>query len=29
VDRMQEGVLVVDNDDIIQYVNPMFCKVLG
>lgn len=29
VERMLEGVLVVDNDDVIQYVNPMFCQLLG
>jgi hypothetical protein len=29
IEQMQEGLLVVDNDDIIQFVNPMFCKILG
>lgn len=29
VERMQEGLLVVDNDDVIIYVNPMFCNLLG
>ncbi len=29
VERMLEGLLVVDNEDVIQYVNPMFCQLLG
>ncbi len=29
VERMLEGLLVVNNDDVIQYVNPMFCQLLG
>jgi PAS domain S-box-containing protein len=29
VDRMLEGLLVVDNEDVIQFANPMFSKMLG
>ncbi len=29
IERMLEGLLVVDNDDVIKYVNPMFCQLLG
>lgn len=29
VERMNEGLIVVDNDNIIKYVNPRFCKLLG
>ena len=28
VEQMQEGILVVDNDDVIQFVNPKFCEML-
>jgi|GEM_PF-6047389 len=28
VERMLEGLLVVDNEDVIKYVNPMFCQML-
>ncbi len=29
IEQMHEGLLVVDNDDVIQYVNPMFNKIFG
>ncbi|PKL85072.1 MAG: hypothetical protein CVV22_09605 [Ignavibacteriae bacterium HGW-Ignavibacteriae-1] len=29
IEQMQEGLLVVDNDDVIKFVNPMFCKIFG
>jgi PAS domain S-box-containing protein len=29
IEQMHEGLLVVDNDDVIELVNPMFCKMLG
>jgi PAS domain S-box-containing protein len=29
IEQMHEGLLVVDNDDVIKYVNPMFCRMLG
>lgn len=29
IEQMQEGLLVVDNDDVIQFVNPKFCEMLG
>ncbi|MCO5250434.1 MAG: PAS domain S-box protein [Candidatus Kapabacteria bacterium] len=29
IEQMQEGLLVVDNDDVIKFVNPMFCNIFG
>ncbi len=29
IEHMMEGLLLVDNDDVIQVVNPAFCKMLG
>jgi len=29
IENMQEGLIVVDNNDVIQLVNPIFCEMLG
>lgn len=29
IEQMHEGLLLVDNDDVIQFANPMFCTMLG
>jgi PAS domain S-box-containing protein len=29
IENMQEGVMIVDNDDVIQFVNNRICKMLG
>ena len=29
IEQMYEGLFEVNNDDVIQFVNPMFCKMLG
>lgn len=29
IERMNEGLLQVDNDDVIQFVNPCFCEMVG
>jgi len=29
IDTMSEGVVVVDNDDVVQFINPACCKIYG
>lgn len=29
IDTMHEGVVIVDNDDVIQFVNPIACEIYG